>query len=232
MSRLPLTFHASSITIERMVKAVRFPRMLIILPLALFAAGCPRRSALRPEPAVPARTAEPLKEAGAQAPGPSEPIAVPALALRPPARQSAPIKTGDLLVPGGGEDARYPKDFAIGPLGRGGADARAYEAANAFFSALLAGPPGEAAPEVGGFRLDASLAGLLKSVKPRAARLSSGTGGPGEGYSFLVRLIGPELSAAGELYLVKRDDEWLVEDLRLDEPSSERYDPFTYTRFF
>lgn len=232
MSRLPLTFHASSITIERVVVLVRFFQFLIFLPVALLASGCPRRSAVSPVAPAPAQTGEPSGEMGTQLPGPTEPITVPALGLRPLVRQIAPLKTGDLLIPGGGESVRYPKDFAIGELGQGGADKQAYDAASTFLLAFIAESLGSPASELDVFKLDAPLVRLLKSITPHTARISSGTGGPGGEYSFLVRFIGPELSATGELYLVKKDDDWLVEDLRMDEPSSERYDPFTYTRFF
>jgi len=194
---------------------------LIILVLSLL--GCTRR-------ADPAEKAAPPIVAPAAAPGrEAPPAAAAAMKSPPPEARKTEAAGEDLVIPSGGGVPRYPEDFAIGRLGRDDASAAAYRFAWSVVAGLAEGA-GTAVPDVDIPR--------LAGIRARYYRLGSGTT-DGEGRaSFLFRLIGPELSVAGELHLQAQDDQWAVRDLVLedivrntDADGGNAFDPLIYKRF-
>jgi hypothetical protein len=143
-----------------------------------------------------------------------------------------------LRIPQRGEAPRYPKDLVIGGLGRGGAPEEAYRRARLCLEALLAGDR-EAAPllEAGKALID-RLFEELEPVEPRQFRLGGGREEDDGTVSFLVRFLGREKGKAGELFLLRENEAWRLEDLLLEEeqdlPADRAYgfDFSPYERFY
>jgi hypothetical protein len=137
-----------------------------------------------------------------------------------------------------GEALRYPQDTVIGPLGRGEAPEGAYRFARDFLNRLLSQNPDSPAFKALEENLRSYLIDALEPVAPRRVRIGGGREEPG-GASFLVRFLGPEQWAAGELYLHLQGDQWRVDDLVLEEPrqvsdsgETYRFDFSPYERFY
>lgn len=171
------------------------------------------------------------------------PIAVPMVSVKLPEKQTQEEtvlpRQGDFLIPGYSEDPRYPRDFAIGPLGRGQGDEGSFKMGNELLTALRAGTMNS--PLLAALEPEkrSDLMMTLSRINPRITRLSGGELTSDGGMSFLFRFIGADRSAAGELYLLPVDDGWKVDDIIMEEPSEDlledglhRYDPLNYTRFF
>jgi hypothetical protein len=144
-----------------------------------------------------------------------------------------------LRVPQRGEAPRYPKDAVIGELGRGRAPEEAYRHARLCLEALLSGNR-EAAPLL---KEDKTLIDRLfeelEGVEPRQFRLGGGREEDDGTVSFLVRFLGREKGKAGELFLLQRDETWLIDDLLLEEEQdlaeireAYRFDFSPYERFY
>jgi hypothetical protein len=144
-----------------------------------------------------------------------------------------------LRIPRRGEVPRYPKDAVIGEMGRGKAPEEGYRYARLCLEALLSGS--REAPQL--LRADKALIdGLfeeLASIEPRQFRLGGGREEDDGTVSFLVRFLGREKGKAGELFLLLKDEEWLLEDLLLEEEQdlaaereAYRFDFSPYERFY
>ncbi|MDR1143940.1 MAG: hypothetical protein LBK77_06965 [Spirochaetaceae bacterium] len=106
----------------------------------------------------------------------------------------------DILRPQYGEESRFPRDYVIGELGRGGASEESYQAARRIMAGLVSG---NAAPVLadlpGGKR--AAVLDSIRALGPRAWRIGGGRNEPDGSVSFLIRFLGREQSITGELYL-------------------------------
>jgi hypothetical protein len=155
--------------------------------------------------------------------------------------QEAPRSTlpDALKRPQRGEAPRYPRDAVIGELGRGEAGEGAYAFARSLLGALLRGE--RDSPFLEGFNpeaLEETLV-LLEGIGAEKFRIGGGREEPDESTSFLVRFLGPEQGAAGELYLRTEADRWRLDDLILEEPRDisgslelRQFDFAPYERFF
>jgi hypothetical protein len=148
-----------------------------------------------------------------------------------------------LRIPRHGEAPRYPKDAVIGELGRGRAPEEAYRYARLCLEALLAALPSgnrEAAPLLKEDKaLVARLFEELEPIEPRQFRLGGGREEDDGTVSFLVRFLGREKGKAGELFLLQKDETWLLDDLLLEEEQdlvktheAYRFDFSPYERFY
>lgn len=144
-----------------------------------------------------------------------------------------------LRIPQRGEAPRYPKDAVIGELGRGKAPEEAYRRARLCLEALLSGDREAAALLEAGKTLADRLFEELEPVEPRQFRLGGGREEDDGTVSFLVRFLGREKGKAGELFLLRKDETWLLDDLLLEEEQdlaelrqAYRYDFSPYERFY
>jgi hypothetical protein len=144
-----------------------------------------------------------------------------------------------LRRPQRGEAPRYPRDAVIGELGRGEAREGAYAFARNLLRALLRGERNS--PFLEGFNPEAleEILVLLEGIGADTFRIGGGREEPDESTSFLVRFLGPEQGAAGELYLRTGTDRWQLDDLILEEPRDisgslqpRQFDFTPYERFF
>jgi hypothetical protein len=144
-----------------------------------------------------------------------------------------------LRIPRRGEAPRYPKDAIIGELGRGRAPEASYRHARLFLETLLSGDR-EAAPLLEEDKaLTDRLFEELEPIEPRQFRLGGGREEDDGTISFLVRFLGREKGKAGELFLLRKDETWLVDDLLLEEEQdltegreAYRFDFSPYERFY
>jgi len=106
----------------------------------------------------------------------------------------------ELLRPQYGEDARFPKDYVIGELGRGDATEETYLLARKIVASLADGD-GNVDQVV--FPEQKRLAALtrLNALGVRSWRVGGGRSEGAGAYSFIVRFLGRERSITGELYL-------------------------------
>ena len=154
-----------------------------------------------------------------------------------------------LRRPERGEAPRYPKDLVIGELGRGSASEGAYIFAQDILSAVIAGRRDSSILTQSGYSFPERFFEDVASIRPRSYRLGGGRTELDGCVSFVVRLIGPDESITGELFIRlagtvdDEDDEaprrWLLDDLILEDkrPLSEirdsyRYDFSPYERFY
>jgi hypothetical protein len=144
-----------------------------------------------------------------------------------------------LKRPQRGEAPRYPRDTVIGELGRGEAGEEAYAFARNLLRDILRG--GRDSPRLEGFNQEAleELLSLLERIGAEKFRIGGGREEPDGSTSFLVRFLGPEQGAAGELYLRTEEDRWRLDDLILEEPRDiseslqpQQFDFPPYERFF
>jgi hypothetical protein len=144
-----------------------------------------------------------------------------------------------LRIPQRSEAPRYPKDMIIGELGRGRAPEEAYRYALLCMEALLAGSR-EAAPLL---KEDKALIDRLfeelEPIAPRQFRLGGGREEDDGAVSFLVRFLGREKGKTGELFLLQKEETWLIDDLLLEEEQdlaeereAYRFDFSPYERFY
>ena len=154
-----------------------------------------------------------------------------------------------LRLPERGEAPRYPKDLVIGELGQGNASEGAYAFAQSILSAVITGRRDSSALTQSGYSFPENFFEGVAGIRPRSYRLGGGRTEMDGCISFVVRIIGPEESITGELFIRLADamdatDEetprgWLLDDLILEEkrPLSEirdsyRYDFSPYERFY
>jgi len=151
-----------------------------------------------------------------------------------------------LRMPERGEAPRYPKDLVIGELGRGSASEGAYTFAQDILSAVIAGRRDSSILTQSGFSFPESFFDGVAGIRPRSYRLGGGRTELDGCVSFVVRIIGPDASITGELFIRLADDldeetpgRWLLDDLILEDkrPLSEirdsyRYDFSPYERFY
>jgi hypothetical protein len=144
-----------------------------------------------------------------------------------------------LKRPQRGEAPRYPRDAVIGELGRGEAQEEAYAFARNLLRDLLRG--GRNSTFLEGFDPEVleEILALLESIGAEKFRIGGGREEPDGSTSFLVRFLGPEQGAAGELYLMTGADRWYLDDLILEEPQDisgnlqpQQFDFAPYERFF
>jgi hypothetical protein len=148
-----------------------------------------------------------------------------------------------LRIPQRGEAPRYPQDVVIGELGRGRAPEESYRYARLCLEALLSA-------SLSGNREALSLPGAdkaladrlfeeLEPIAPLQFRLGGGREEDDGAVSFLVRFLGREKGKAGELFLLPKDETWLLDDLLLEEEQdlaeereAYRFDFSPYERFY
>jgi len=106
----------------------------------------------------------------------------------------------ELLRPRYGEDPRFPKDYVIGELGRGGATEETYQIARKIVASLAAGD-GNVDEIVFPEQKRRAALNRLDGLGVRSWRVGGGRSEGDGGYSFLVRFLGRERSVTGELYL-------------------------------
>ena len=164
-------------------------------------------------------------------------------------------EAGDTSVPEAlrrperGEAPRYPKDLIIGNLGQGEASEGAYLYARNILTAITAGRRDAQVLTNSGFSFTESMFDNIRSIRPRDSRLGGGKYEPDGCVSFLIRIIGPQESITGELFIRQADaidaldgateGRWLLDDLILegkrtlvDIRDSYRYDFSPYERFY
>jgi hypothetical protein len=144
-----------------------------------------------------------------------------------------------LRQPRQGEILRYPRDIIIGELGRGQASEGAYNYAGNILSALLL--ENRSSRFLSG-RENAFWDELfvnLTLISPRKYRLGGGREEIDGNTSFLFRFIGREQGIAGELYIRKEGDNWILDDIILERArnlpngkESYKYDFSPYERFW
>jgi hypothetical protein len=127
----------------------------------------------------------------------------------------------------------------IGELGRGAAPEEAYVLAQAFLNALLSG--NREAPvllEAGEGLID-RLFEELAPIESRQIRLGGGREEDDGSVSFLVRFLGREKGKTGELYLLRKEETWRIDELLLEEEQdlaeereAYRFDFSPYERFY
>jgi len=146
-----------------------------------------------------------------------------------------------LRRPERGEAPRYPKDLVIGELGQGEVSEEAYLFARNVLTAITAGRRDAQVLANSGFSFTESIFDNIRSVRPRDSRLGGGRNEPDGCVSFLFRIIGPQESITGELFIRQAEDSgrWLLDDLILegkralsDIRDSYRYDFSPYERFY
>ena len=164
-------------------------------------------------------------------------------------------EAGDTVVPEAlrrperGEAPRYPKDLVIGDLGQGEVSEGAYLYARNILTAITAGRRDAQVLVNSGFSFAESMFDSVRSIRPRDSRLGGGRYEPDGCVSFLIRIIGPQESITGELFIRQADaidaldgtaeGRWLLDDLILegkrtlaDIRDSYRYDFSPYERFY
>jgi hypothetical protein len=144
-----------------------------------------------------------------------------------------------LRQPRQGEILRYPRDTIIGELGRGQASEGAYNYAGNILSALLL--ENRASRFLSGRDntfWDEVFANLTQ-ISPRKYRLGGGREEIDGNTSFLFRFIGREQGIAGELYIRREGDNWILDDIILERArnlpngkESYPYDFSPYERFW
>jgi hypothetical protein len=151
-----------------------------------------------------------------------------------------------LRRPERGEAPRYPVDLVIGDLGQGEVSEGAYNYARSILTALAAGRRDAQVLTNSGFSFAESIFDNIRSIRPRDSRLGGGRNEPDGCVSFLVRIIGPQESITGELFIRLSDSvdgagarRWFLDDLILegkrtltDIRDSYRYDFSPYERFY
>jgi len=157
------------------------------------------------------------------------------------------IEPEALRRPERGETPRYPKDLVIGNLGGGEVSEGAYLYARNILTAITAGNRNAQVLANSGFSFTESMFDNIRSIRPRDSRLGGGRYEPDGCVSFLIRIIGPQESITGELFIRQADamdggtaaGRWLVDDLLLegkrtlaDIRDSYRYDFSPYERFY
>jgi hypothetical protein len=106
----------------------------------------------------------------------------------------------ELVRPRYGEDPRFPKDYVIGELGRGGATEETYQLARQIVAGLAAGNGNVDQVVFPEYKRIAAV-NKLNALGVRSWRVGGGRSEGAGGYSFLVRFLGRERSITGELYL-------------------------------
>jgi hypothetical protein len=115
-----------------------------------------------------------------------------------------------LRMPLRGEAPRYPSDIVIGELGQGEAPQGAYIFAQTLLSALTRGDSGRGVSE--------ETKKQVNDLRPRSYRLGGGRTEPDGCVSFLLRFLGQNESAAGELFVRQEEaGNWILDDLILEE---------------
>ena len=151
------------------------------------------------------------------------------------------IVPDSLRRPERGEAPRYPKDLVIGDLGQGEAPEEAYRYARNILSAIAAGRRDVSVLANSGFSFAESIFDNVRSIRPRDSRLGGGRNEPDGCVSFLFRIIGPQESITGELFIrvAESSGRWLLDDLILegkrtlsDIRDSYRYNLSPYERFY
>ncbi|MDR0690191.1 MAG: hypothetical protein LBG08_08035 [Spirochaetaceae bacterium] len=144
-----------------------------------------------------------------------------------------------MLRPQRGEALRYPRDTVIGELGGGQAPDDAYVFARSLMTALLYENRNSRLLSPLGNDFWDGFFGTLKQVRPRKYHLGGGKEEPDGSTSFLFRFIGSNTAAAGELYLRKENNNWLLEEIILENVKNigegeepYKYDFSPYERFF
>jgi len=165
-----------------------------------------------------------------------------------------------LRRPERGEAPRYPKDLVIGELGQGETSEGVYLLAQNIISAVIAGRRDAPALAGSAYSLTESAFEEIRSIRPRYYRLGGGRTEVDGCVSFLLRIIGSDLSITGELFLRQAETadledsgapsegaarssqgtgRWLFDDLILEEKralselrDTYRYDFSPYERFY
>jgi hypothetical protein len=144
-----------------------------------------------------------------------------------------------LRQPRQGEILRYPRDTIIGELGRGQASDGAYSYAGNILSALLLENRGSRFLSSRENAFWDELFADLTQIGPRKYRLGGGREEIDGNTSFLFRFIGREQGIAGELYIRREGDNWILDDIILERArnlpngkESYKYDFSPYERFW
>jgi hypothetical protein len=144
-----------------------------------------------------------------------------------------------LRQPRQGEILRYPQDTIIGELGRGQASEGAYNYAGNILSALLLENRGSRFLSGRDSAFWDELFVNLTRIGPRKYRLGGGREEIDGNTSFLFRFIGREQGIAGELYIRREGDTWMLDDIILERArdlpngkESYKYDFSPYERFW
>ena len=146
-----------------------------------------------------------------------------------------------LFRPSRGEAPHYPADIIIGDLGRGNASAAAFSFANSVAAGLVSGQAAHPAlASINSTSRDNYLSSL-RVIAPENFRVGSGRAEADGTVSFLVRFIGRDWGITGEMYIRFVSENWVLEELLLEEPVSRsmehlratnRFDFNSYERFF
>ncbi|MDR3160860.1 MAG: hypothetical protein LBU28_04515 [Spirochaetaceae bacterium] len=121
-----------------------------------------------------------------------------------------------LRQPRQGEILRYPRDAVIGELGRGQASEGAYNYAGNILSALLLENRGSRFLSGRDNAFWDEVFVNLAQIGPRRYRLGGGRDEIDGNTSFLFRFIGREQGIAGELYIRREGDNWMLDDIILE----------------
>jgi hypothetical protein len=137
------------------------------------------------------------------------------------------------------EVPRYPRDAVIGELGRGNAPEGAYSFARNFLSALIGRNSDSSYLSALSAALREEILQVLETIGASKYRIGGGREEEDGSTSFLFRFIGREQGAAGELYLRLEEENWMVDDILVEEPrdasgrgDAYQYDFTPYERFY
>ena len=213
-----------------MGKFLAFPLILaislIILacarPVKKAAAAGPGAEAVTPPvaggPALsPPQAVAPPSSTGARPPAPSAKQKTGAIVVRPKAEGGVTA-----LVAQGLEKRTLPEDFLIGALaGTSGAKSDSTEAARAaeaFLASVVAGTPNKKllATETAQGIADMIAFATEKGYVPKSYRLGSPKRHENGEVTASVRLLGPDASSEGEIYVSRSGTVWLVSDLQIN----------------
>ncbi|MDR0589784.1 MAG: hypothetical protein LBG25_04505 [Spirochaetaceae bacterium] len=144
-----------------------------------------------------------------------------------------------MLRPQRGEAPRYPHDTLIGALGQGQASEDAYVFARSLMVALLYKNRNSRLLAPLGSAFWDDFFGTLNRITPHKYHLGGGKEEPDGSTSFLFRFIGSGQGIAGEVYLRKENNNWILEEIILEQikeigqgEEPYKYDFSPYERFF
>jgi len=142
----------------------------------------------------------------------------------------AAVKT-DLGIPNKIEKPHLPQDFSIGELGAGTVPSEVYLAVTDFCKRLTDSSFSATNVQFLPTAEIETITTLLRAIKPKEYRLGGGKNEGNDRYSFLIRLLGPEESASGVVYIQLMNTSWIIDDLSLEKDIKFDFNPLQYKHF-
>jgi hypothetical protein len=140
------------------------------------------------------------------------------------------LKT-EIGIPNKNENKRLPQDFSIGELGQGTVPSAVYLAVKDFCNSLTGSNFSVKNVQFLPSAEQENIIALIGAIKPNQYRLGGGRIEGKDRYSFLLRLVGPEESASGVVYIQLTNTSWIIDDLSLEKDTKGVFDPLQYKHF-